>query len=149
MNTVKIRILADPSVSTPEYMTPGSAGVDLRACLPSPDSHLIISPMRTAIVSTGICIELPLGYEAQIRSRSGLSTSGIVVMNSPGTIDSDYRGYIKVVLGNLGSEPFSVSHGMRIAQMVISKYETAQFERVDVVEDTIRGDGGLGSTGLM
>ena len=135
------------AIKAPEYATPGSAGMDLRACISRP---IVIEPLERKAVPTGLMIELPLGVEAQIRPRSGLSyMRGITVLNSPGTIDSDYRGEIQVILINL--EPissFTINTGDRIAQMVITNYETAEFNVVDGLSETQRQDGGLGSTGI-
>lgn len=135
-------------LGVPHYMTPGSAGVDLKAAISS-DAPLIIHPMERKLIPAGISIALPDYFEAQIRPRSGLAyKNGITVLNSPGTIDSDYRGEIKVLLINLGTEDFVVERGARIAQMVIHKYEKAYFSLVDTLEDTERSDGGYGSTGI-
>ncbi|WPX97933.1 dUTP diphosphatase [Candidatus Fokinia crypta] len=129
----------------PEYATLGSAGMDLYAAV---ESDVVISSMSRKLISSGVAIELPVGYEAQIRSRSGLSMKyGVVVLNSPGTIDSDYRGEIGVILINFGSEDFVVTRGMRIAQMVICSVVTCKPVAVASLSDTSRGDGGFGSTG--
>ena len=129
----------------PAYQTAGSAGVDLRACL---KETVILKPLERKLIPTGLYIELPLGYEAQVRPRSGLSLKhGITVLNSPGTIDADYRGEISVLLINLSGEDFEIANGERIAQMVIAKHEVAQFVPVEVLSETERGTGGYGSTG--
>jgi dUTP pyrophosphatase len=130
----------------PFYATVGSAGMDLLAAI---EEDIKIMPMQRALVSTGIAIGLPKGFEAQVRPRSGLAIKhGISVLNSPGTIDSDYRGEIKVCLINLSNDIFTVTRGMRIAQMVIAKYEQVNWSIVDILEETERGAGGFGSTGL-
>ncbi len=138
---VKIKLLDNGTI--PEYKTSGSAGVDLV----SSEDH-IIPPKEIRLVKTGIKIEIPEGYEAQIRSRSGLALNGIVVANSPGTIDSDYRGEIGVILANLSNKPFELKKGMRIAQMVLSKVEKIEFEVVDELSESNRGSKGFGSTGI-
>lgn len=132
-------------LAMPSYATSGSAGADLVAAI---EQDIIIDPMQRELVPTGIAIALPQGYEAQIRPRSGLALKqGITVLNTPGTIDSDYRGEIKVILINLGSEPVTITRGMRIAQMVIAPVTQATFEVVDSLDDTARAAGGFGSTG--
>ncbi|MFV9875982.1 MAG: dUTP diphosphatase [Rickettsiales endosymbiont of Dermacentor nuttalli] len=134
------------SLPLPQYTTIQSAGVDLMAAI---EQDITISPGERCLVPTGIAIALPGGYEAQIRPRSGLAfKNGITVLNSPGTIDADYRGEIKVILINLGQEDIIISHGMRIAQMVISPIILVKFEVSDNLEETERGEGGFGSTGL-
>ena len=140
------KIVNKSTNATPAYATAQSAGMDLRANLESPIS---LKPMERAMIPTGLFIELPVGYEAQVRPRSGLAAKhGITVLNTPGTIDADYRGEIKVILINLSTEPFEIQHGERIAQMVIAKHETVQWEEVDVLSDTDRGAGGFGSSGV-
>ena len=140
------KIVNKSSNATPAYATSQSAGMDLRANLESP---ITLNPMERAMIPTGLFIELPVGYEAQVRPRSGLAAKhGITVLNTPGTIDADYRGEIKVILVNLSSEPFEIQHGERIAQMVIAKHETVQWEEVEVLSDTERGAGGFGSSGV-
>ncbi len=129
----------------PQYTTSGSAGMDLYAAIPEPIELL---PQQILLVPTAIAIALPDGYEAQVRSRSGLAARhGIFCLNSPGTIDSDYRGEIKVILAHLGNTPFIIERGMRIAQLVIARYERVQWEEVPVLPSTERGQGGFGSTG--
>jgi len=129
----------------PEYATQLSAGVDLRAFI---NENIVLKPLERMLVPTGLFIELPEGFEAQIRPRSGLAfKNGITVLNSPGTIDADYRGEIKVLLVNLSSENFEIQNGERIAQMVIAKHEQAKFVSVDILNETQRGDGGFGHTG--
>jgi dUTP pyrophosphatase len=120
--------------------------MDLRAFLPEP---LVVKPLERALISTGLFIELPEGYEAQVRPRSGLAIkNGITVLNTPGTIDADYRGEVKVILINLSNEPFTIQNGDRIAQMVIAKYEKITWNQVDVLSNTERGAGGFGSSGI-
>ena len=127
------------------YATEGSAGIDLRA---NNDKDIIIASGETALIPTGIAIALPIGYEAQIRPRSGLALkSSVTVLNTPGTIDSDYRGEIGIILINHGKKDFTVTKGSRVAQMVIAKYEKSSLEFVTELSDTVRGSGGFGSTG--
>ena len=129
----------------PEYQTQQAAGVDLRANL---EEEITLLPLQRHLVGTGLFIELPVNYEAQIRPRSGLAAKhGITVINSPGTIDSDYRGEIKICLVNLSNDPFTIKDGERIAQMVIARHETAQFVMVTKLSETERGEGGHGHTG--
>ena len=133
------------SVELPQYATPGAAGMDLRACL---ERALAIDPGRVALVPTGLAIEVPSGFEAQIRPRSGLALKHtVMVVNSPGTIDSDYRGEIKIILGNFGQERFVVEHGDRIAQIVIAAVTQARIIEVENLSETARASGGFGSTG--
>jgi dUTP pyrophosphatase len=142
---MKINIINTSNHPLPAYETLHAAGMDLRANLT--DSVTLEFGQRT-LIPTGLFIELPVGYEAQIRPRSGLAFKhGITVLNSPGTIDADYRGEIKVLLINLGSEPFVIQQGERIAQMIIAKHETAEWEIVEKLGETNRGAGGYGSTG--
>jgi dUTP pyrophosphatase len=130
----------------PHYATPGSAGLDLLAAV---DAEMVIEPGKRAAVPTGIAIELPLGVEAQVRPRSGLALNqGITCLNAPGTIDSDYRGEIKAILINHGDQPFRISRGMKIAQMVIARHEQAALVEVDSLSESERGAGGFGSTGM-
>lgn len=129
----------------PHYETLASAGMDLRADLEAP---ITLKPLERAIVPTGLYLELPVGFEAQVRPRSGLAAKkGITVLNAPGTIDADYRGNVGVILVNLSNEDFTVENGERIAQMVIAKHERAEWEEVDALSSTDRGEGGFGSTG--
>ena len=129
----------------PEYSTIHSAGMDLRANLEKP---VTLKPLERALIPTGLFIELPVGFEAQIRPRSGLALKkGITVLNSPGTIDADYRGEIGIILINLSNEEFIIEHGERICQMVIASHEHIRWESVDVLEETVRGTGGFGHTG--
>lgn len=130
----------------PAYATEQSAGMDLCAAIAAP---VTLKPLERAVIETGLSIALPAGFEAQIRPRSGMAIkSGITVINSPGTIDADYRGEVKVGLVNLSAEPFTIERGMRIAQMVIARHETAQWAVTDTLDDTARGAGGFGSTGV-
>ena len=130
----------------PHYETEASAGMDLRANLTEP---VTLQPLGRAIIPTGLFIELPIGLEAQVRPRSGLTAKkGVTVLNAPGTIDADYRGEVGVILINLGSEDFIVENGERIAQMVIAKHERAEWNVVDSLSETARGEGGFGSTGV-
>ena len=144
MTKVLIKKLSE-KVKTPKYETNGSAGVDLAAFI---DSEILIKPGEISIIPTGISLSIPKGFEMQIRPRSGLASKHkITVLNTPGTIDSDYRGEIKVILINLGKEIFKVENGLRIAQMVLSPIIIAEFIEVDKLDDTKRGQGGFGSTG--
>ena len=130
----------------PHYATPGSAGLDLMAAV---EADMELAPGARAAVPTGLAMELPLGTEAQVRPRSGLALNhGITCMNTPGTIDSDYRGEVKVILVNLGQETFRISRGMKIAQMVIARHEQAVLLESDTLSDSARGAGGFGSTGM-
>lgn len=141
-----VRIVNRSTFDNPAYATEDSAGMDLKANI---DQPVVLAPLERAIVPTGISIELPSGFEAQIRPRSGLAAKhGISIVNSPGTIDADYRGEIKVILVNLSNEPFSVNPGERIAQMVVARYEKVQWQTVEVLGESGRGEGGFGSTGI-
>lgn len=143
---MKIKIINKSRHALPEYATKQSAGMDLRANLSAP---VTLRPLERALIPTGLYIALPEGYEAQVRPRSGLAIKkGISIVNAPGTIDADYRGEICVVLINLSNEDFVVEDGERIAQMVIARYEQAEFENVDVLDETERGSGGFGHTGI-
>lgn len=142
---MKVRIVNKSTLELPAYSTPLSAGMDLRADIVEP---ITLGSLEKAMVPTGLHIELPDGYEAQVRPRSGLAAKhGITVLNSPGTIDADYRGEIKVILVNLSKEPFVINRGERIAQMVIARYEKIEWEQVCELSDSERGEGGFGSTG--
>ena len=143
---MKINIINKSKHQLPGYETEASAGMDLRADL---TEEILLKPLERQLIATGIFIELPIGYEAQIRPRSGLAYKfGISIVNSPGTIDADYRGEIKVLLVNLSNEVFAVNDGDRIAQMVIAKHEQAEWQQVEVLSDTQRGEGGYGHTGV-
>lgn len=145
IENIKIKIINKSEHALPSYETVASAGMDLRAAI---DAPIVLQPLERAIVKTGLFIELPVGYEAQIRPRSGLAAKkGITVANAPGTIDADYRGEIGVILINLSNETFTVENGERIAQMIIAKHERALWEEVSELSETSRGAGGFGSTG--
>jgi len=142
---MKVKIVSQSKHNLPEYATPYSAGMDLRADL---DSPVTLNPLERKLISTGVFIELPVGYEAQIRPRSGLAIKhGISIVNTPGTIDADYRGEIKVILVNLSDTPFVINDGERICQMVVAAHARVEWEETDTLEDTNRGTGGFGHTG--
>ena len=142
---MKVKVINKSRHALPEYATSLSAGLDLRANLEEP---IVLEPLHRALVPTGLFISLPAGFEAQVRPRSGLAAKkGITVLNTPGTIDADYRGEIKVILVNLSQEAFIIEDGERIAQMVVARHEQVQWDQVDVLDDTVRGEGGFGSTG--
>jgi dUTP pyrophosphatase len=142
---MKIRIVNNSHHPLPVYETPASAGMDLRAFIPG---DIILKPLERALVPTGLFIELPIGFEAQVRPRSGLAIKkGVTVLNTPGTIDADYRGEIKVILVNLSNEDFVIKDGERVAQMIIASHEQAEWIQVEELEQTSRGAGGFGSTG--
>lgn len=146
IQTVRVSYTAAPGVSAPEYQSVEAAGADVRARLAAP---LTINPGARALVPTGICVEIPPGYEMQLRPRSGLAFKhGVTVLNTPGTIDSDYRGELKVLLVNFGDAPFVVQDGDRIGQLVIHQVFQGVFERRDSLSETERGAGGYGSTGI-
>ncbi|MCU0351324.1 MAG: dUTP diphosphatase [Flavobacterium sp.] len=141
-----VKIINKSSHELPHYETIASAGMDLRANI---TESIILNPLERAIVKTGLFIELPIGFEAQVRPRSGLAAKkGITVLNSPGTVDADYRGEIGVILVNLSNEPFLIENGERIAQLVIAKHERAEWQEVAELSETVRGEGGFGSTGV-
>ncbi|MGP1479577.1 MAG: dUTP diphosphatase [Capnocytophaga sp.] len=141
---VKIKNLSNNQL--PAYQTAGAAGVDLRANLP--EAPISLAPLERTLVPTGLYLEIPEGYEAQVRPRSGLAAKhGITVINSPGTIDSDYRGEVRVPIVNLSNETFTIAHGERIAQMVFAKYEQVTFQEATALSETERGSAGFGSTG--
>lgn len=142
---MKIKLVNQSKHALPEYATSASAGVDLRANI---DDPIKVGSLEKLIIPTGLFMEIPVGYEAQVRPRSGLAFKhGITVLNSPGTIDADYRGEIKVILINLSKETFVINDGERIAQLVIAAHEQAEWETVETLEETERGSGGFGSTG--
>lgn len=149
MNKVRVSILPlthGADLPLPAYATPHSAGMDLLAAI---DADLVLKPMERMLVPTGIAIALPEGYEAQIRARSGLALKhGIALVNAPGTIDADYRGEIKALLINLGNDNFTITRGMRIAQMVIAPVSRVTWQEVESLDDTLRAAGGFGSTGI-
>ncbi len=143
---MKVKIVNKSKHPLPAYETSMSAGMDLRANL---NEKIVMNPGERKLVPTGLFIALPEGYEAQVRPRSGLAIKhGITVLNAPGTIDADYRGEIKVILVNLSQEPFTIEDGDRIAQMIINKVEKAEWEEVNVLDETERGSGGFGHTGI-
>lgn len=142
---MQVKIINRSKHLLPAYETEASAGMDLRANIEDP---VVLQPLGRALIPTGLFISLPDGYEAQIRPRSGLAAKyGVTVLNSPGTIDADYRGEIKVILVNLSNEPFTIEDGERVCQMVIAKHERVEWQCVDVLDETERGEGGFGSTG--
>lgn len=142
---MQVKIINRSPHPLPHYETTGSAGMDLRAMM---DEAITLGSLERKLIPTGIFIELPAGFEAQIRPRSGLSIKkGLSLVNSPGTIDSDYRGEIKIILVNLSAEPQTIEPGERIAQMVIARYERIEWKQVEALSDTERGAGGFGSTG--
>ena len=143
---VKVKVVNKSHNDLPAYSTKDSAGMDLRASL---DEPLELKPMQRALIPTGIYIELPEGYECQIRPRSGLALKhGVTVLNTPGTIDADYRGEIGVILINLSDTPFVVNDGERICQMVVTRYDKVDWVRVEALDDSVRGAGGFGHTGV-
>lgn len=142
---MKIRIVNKSKHELPQYATPLSAGLDLRANI---DSPIVLGPMERCLVPTGLFMALPAGYEAQVRPRSGLALKkGVTVLNSPGTIDADYRGEVCIILVNLSTEPFTIEDGERVAQMVIARHEQAEWEVTEVLDETERGEGGFGHSG--
>lgn len=144
---MNVKVKNQSTNDLPEYQTPFSAGLDLRANLAEP---IILEPMQRTLVPTGLFIELPEGYEAQVRPRSGLAYKhGITVLNSPGTIDADYRGELMVLLINLSDESFSIQHGERIAQLVVASHEQIRWQVSEELNETERGSGGMGSTGTV
>ncbi len=143
---MQVKIVNKSSNPLPAYETIYSAGMDLRAFC---DKPIVLNPLERALIPTGLFIELPAGYEAQVRPRSGLAAKhGITVLNSPGTIDADYRGEVKVILVNLSKDAFTINSGDRIAQMIISKHERAELQLTDILNETSRGAGGFGHTGV-
>lgn len=146
IQNMKVQIINKSHHALPEYATPQSAGMDLRANL---DEPVTLAPLERKLIPTGLYMALPAGYEAQVRPRSGLAIKkGVTVLNSPGTVDADYRGEVCVILINLSSEPFVINDGERIAQMVIAKHEQPELIEVDVLDDTERGAGGFGHSGV-
>lgn len=142
---MKVKIVNKSRFALPEYQTPLSAGLDIRANL---DESVTLQPLERAMIPTGLYVELPEGCEMQIRPRSGLAAKhGVTVLNSPGTIDADYRGEIKVILVNLSNTPFTIEAGERIAQMIVARYEQIEWEAAEELSSTERGAGGFGSTG--
>lgn len=149
MIEVKVKTLPhyDSSFELPFYATEGAAGADIRASIPEKKS-ITIRPGERVLVPTGLCMEIPLGHEIQVRPRSGLSLkSSLMIVNSPGTVDCDYRGEINIIIGNFGKDDYVIEHGLRIAQLVISPVYQAKFMLSDGLNETLRGTGGFGSTG--
>jgi len=145
MHNIKVRIINSSGFDLPAYETPSSAGMDVRAAIKEP---IVLQSLERVLIPTGLRVQLPQGYEMQIRPRSGLALrNGISIVNSPGTVDADYRGEIKVILINLSKEPFVINPGERICQMVISSYTKIEWEAVNELDQTVRGDGGFGHTG--
>ena len=148
--TVSVQLVRLPNsegLPLPAYETIGSAGMDLRAAVPE-DQPILLAPGGRTVIPTGLKIALPLGYEAQVRARSGLALKhGLICPNAPGTIDSDYRGEVGVLLANIGDQPFEIRRGERVAQLVIARHEQALLVEVETLDDTARGAGGFGSTG--
>ena len=143
---MNVKIINKSKHALPHYSTIASAGMDLRANI---DESISLKPLERTIIKTGLFIELPIGIEAQVRPRSGLAAKkGITVLNAPGTIDADYRGEIGVILVNLSNDEFTIKDGDRVAQMVIAKFEHTKWEEVNVLNETSRGEGGFGSTGI-
>lgn len=141
-----VKVINRSSNGLPAYSTPFAAGMDVRADLAEP---ITLEPLQRAMVPTGLFLEIPVGYEVQVRPRSGLAAKkGVTVLNTPGTIDADYRGEVKVILVNLSNEPFVVEPGERIAQLVLAKHEVIEWEETDQLAESSRGEGGFGSTGV-
>lgn len=146
MDKIKVKIINRSGHQLPLYETPSSAGMDVRASLKQP---VVLAPMQRALIPTGLYMQLPHGYECQVRPRSGLALKkGITILNAPGTVDSDYRGEIGIIVINLSDEPFTINDGERIAQLVIKSYVRCEWEPVERLDETTRGDGGFGHTGL-
>lgn len=142
---MKVKVINRSGVELPAYATALSAGVDVRAAI---DSPMILGPLERAIVPTGLYLEIPAGYEVQVRPRSGLAAKkGVTVLNAPGTIDADYRGQVCVILVNLSNEPFVIENGERVAQLVLARHETIEWDETDELSASGRGEGGFGSTG--
>jgi len=140
-----VKVVNKSGIQLPQYATRLAAGMDVRACLQEP---VVIKPLCRAMIPTGLFIQIPAGYEVQVRSRSGLAAKkGIAVLNSPGTIDADYRGEVCVILVNLSNEDFTVENGERVAQLVLARHETIEWEEVAELDPSDRGEGGFGSTG--
>lgn len=145
MSSINVRIINRSNHKLPEYKTNASAGMDLRANISSP---VTLQPLERSVIKTGLYIELPIGFEAQVRPRSGMAAKfGITVLNTPGTIDADYRGEIGVILVNLSNEPYTLEDGERIAQLVVAKHERINWSEAEELSETGRGAGGFGSTG--
>jgi len=147
MSTIKVKIINKSHHPLPAYATPGSAGMDVRAYLP--EAPVVLRPMQRALIPTGLYIQLPQGYECQIRPRSGLALKhGISLVNTPGTVDADYRGEIGVIVINLSDTPFTINDGERVCQMVIKEYTRVDWEETDRIDRTERGDGAFGHSGV-
>lgn len=147
MNDLEVHIINESGLPLPSYATEQSAGMDVRACLPQ--GSVTLSPGERRLIPTGLRMAIPAGYECQVRPRSGLALKhGITVLNSPGTIDADYRGPVGVILINLGDEPFEISHGERIAQLVFARCERVVVQAVESLSETLRGEGGFGHSGV-
>lgn len=145
MQEISVQIINESGFPSPEYATDGAAGMDLRAHITDP---VTLAPLERKLIPTGLRIALPVGYEAQIRPRSGLAIrSGLTLLNTPGTIDADYRGEIQVIMVNLGSEVQEIQPGERIAQMIVASYQRVRWEETALLDETMRGDGGFGHTG--
>ena len=146
MERIKVKIINRSGHQLPAYETPSSAGMDVRACLEKP---VTLQPLERALIPTGLRVQLPQGHEMQIRPRSGLALKhGISLVNSPGTVDADYRGEIGILVINLSNEPFVINDGERICQMVITNYTHVEWDPVEEIDSTVRGDGGFGHTGV-
>lgn len=146
MDRLKVKIINKSGNPLPSYETPSAAGLDVRAFIKEP---IVLQPMQRVLVPTGLRVQLPEGYEMQIRPRSGMALKhGITLANSPGTVDADYRGEIGVIVINLSESPFVINDGDRICQMVITRYSHVEWEQVDEIDQTVRGDGGFGHTGV-
>ena len=146
MERIKVKIINRSGHQLPAYETPSSAGMDVRACLEKP---VTLQPLERALIPTGLRVQLPQGHEMQIRSRSGLALKhGISLVNSPGTVDADYRGEIGILVINLSNEPFVINDGERICQLVITNYTHVEWDPVEEIDSTVRGDGGFGHTGV-
>lgn len=147
MNVQIVRMDSATDLPLPRYATEGAAGMDVHAAVTEP---LVIERSQIVMVPTGLMIAVPRGFECQVRSRSGLAAKhGVFALNAPGTIDSDYRGEVRVILANMSSEPFTIERGMRIGQLVVAKHETVEWTEVETLEETTRGEGGFGSTGVQ
>lgn len=145
METLKVKIINRSHHPLPAYATPGSSGMDVRAFVKHP---IVLQPLERVLVPTGLYLQLPRGYECQIRPRSGLALKhGITIANAPGTVDSDYRGEVGIIVINLSKEPFVINDGERICQMVIARYDRVEWEQVERIDETVRGDGGFSHSG--
>lgn len=145
MDRIKVKIINNSGNALPAYETPSAAGMDVRAFIKEP---IVVKPMQRVLVPTGLRVQLPQGYEMQIRPRSGMALKhGITLANSPGTVDADYRGEIGIIVINLSDQPFVINDGDRICQMVVTTYSHVQWEQVDRIDETVRGEGAFGHTG--